>query len=365
MATFHPLRVKEIVRETNDSVTVELEVPPELKEEFAFTQGQYLTFRINVNGEELRRNYSLCDSPDEDRLRITSKKVEGGRVSGYLNEQLKEGEVLEVMPPMGNFHTPLDPSNTKEYVAFAGGSGITPVMSILKTVLYREPKSRFTLFYGNRDAESVIFRKDLDKLEEEYPDRLKVVHVFSEEDPGEPLFHGWMDKDKVNALMDRYWKGDLPTEFFICGPPPMIPMVREALEERGVEEERIHIEYFTSPADSGKEKETDGATEEGSDGGDEVEGVSQVTVIIDDEETTFELDRDGDSILDAGLDEGLDLPFSCKGAVCATCRAKLLEGRVEMDENHALPEEELEKGYILTCQSHPRTPKVKVDYDEI
>ncbi len=371
MIKFHELKVSDIVRETADSVTVELAVPEELKEEFRFTQGQYLTFRVQVNGEELRRNYSICSSPYEERLRVTSKKVRGGRVSGFLNEQLKVGDTLEVMPPMGEFYATLDPANEKEYVAFAGGSGITPVMSLIKTNLHVEPRSRFTLFYGNRDKDSIIFKEELDKLDEEYGDRLRIVHVLEEpEERLDPLFQGRLDKEKVATLLDTYVGGEPAKEYFICGPDGMKESVTTVLDERGVEKDRVHIELFTIPgADAVDEGETEqtvggGAGQSGTQEGEDT-GVSQVTVVIDDEEETFELDYEGDSILDAGLDEDLDLPFSCKGAVCATCKARLLEGQVEMDENHALPDEELDKGFILTCQSHPRTPKVKVDYDDI
>jgi ring-1,2-phenylacetyl-CoA epoxidase subunit PaaE len=344
---------------------VEFEIPEELKEKFEFRHGQYVTLKKEIDGEEVRRNYSICSSPFEEELRVACKKVEGGRMSTYLNEKAEPGERFEVMEPMGNFYTELDSSHEKQYIAFAAGSGITPVISIIKTVLHKEPKSRFLLFYGNRTSLDIIFKHELEKLREKHGNRLEVHHVLSREEGKDELRTGRIDKEKAKKLLDEAEDASLPTEYFICGPEGMMNEVSSTLEERGIDEKRIHIELFTSPVQSEadieeKKKEREERLAEKGEG-----ETAQVTVILDDEESTFELDYDGDVILDAALEEDLDVPFSCKGAVCSTCRAKLVEGKVEMEENHALTDEEVEDGQILTCQSHPRTPKVVVDYDDV
>ncbi len=365
MARMHELKVKDLYKETEDSIVVEFEVPEDLKDRFQFYQGQYVTLKKTIDGEEVRRNYSICSSPFEANFRIACKKVEGGRMSAYLNERAEPGEVFEVMEPMGNFYTLLDEENQKQYVAFAAGSGITPVISILKTVLHKEPKSRFVLFYGNKTSLDIIFKHELEKLREKYGDRLAIHHVLSREEGPDELRSGRIDKETAKGLLDEEVDGSWPTEYFICGPEGMMNAVSGVLEERGVEESKIHIELFTSPITSEqdieeKKKEKDERIAEKGES-----EVAQVTVILDDEESTFELDHDGDVILDAALEEDLDVPFSCKGAVCSTCRAKLVEGEVEMEQNHALSEDEVEEGYILTCQSHPRSSKVVVDYDDV
>ncbi len=364
MARFHELKVEEVHRETPDSIVVGFEVPGSLKDNFQFTQGQYLTLKMTLNGEEVRRSYSICSSPVDDELKVAAKKVEGGKMSTYLNEQLKKGDMVEVMEPMGNFFTYLDENNAKQYVAFAAGSGITPVISILKTVLHKEPKSSFTLFYGNRDSLSIIFKHRLEKLMDKYGDRLEVIHILSREEGGEPLQKGRIDESKARQLLDEYIEGEGEAEYFICGPEGMMNNVTAVLEERGIDKKQVHIELFTSPINSEADiEEKKKAREEQQEENDD--GTAEVTVLLDDEENTFELDYHGDVILDAALEEDIDVPFSCKGAVCSTCKARLVEGKVEMDENHALTDEEVEEGFILTCQSHPRTSKVKVDYDDI
>ncbi len=365
MARMHELKVKDVHKETSDSIVVEFEVPEELKERFRFHQGQYVTLKKEIDGEEVRRNYSICSGPFEEDLRIACKKVEGGRMSGYLNEKLEPGERIEVMEPMGNFFTYLDEGNEKQYVAFAAGSGITPVISILKTVLHKEPRSCFLLFYGNKTSLDIIFKHELEKLTQKYGDRLEIHHVLSREEGEDELLSGRIDEDRARKLLDRHEDPQWDKEYFICGPEGMMNAVNSVLQERGVAEKRIHIELFTSPVESEadieekKEKRDESLSQASAD------EVAQVTVILDDEESSFQLEYDGDVILDAALEEDLDVPFSCKGAVCSTCRAKLVEGEVEMEANHALTDDEVEEGYILTCQSHPRTPKVVVDYDDI
>lgn len=355
MSKFFPLRVKDIRRETPDAVSVAFDVPPELKTDFAFVQGQYITLKLLVNGEDIRRSYSICASPySEDELRVAIKEVPGGKGSTYINREMKAGDVVEVFPPMGHFHTKLDPAQEKRYVLFAGGSGITPMMSIIKSILHVEPHSTITLFYANRNKESVIFRATFDELVAANKDRLSINYIYDvSDDPKlDALYKGLMTKEKALALIKKHQvEGD---EYFICGPLPMMNNVKAALLELSTDEKKIHIEYFSTVLDNLAEAEK-------KDTGPVVH--SKVTVHQYGMETEIALDSDGKAILDAALEAGLDAPFSCKGAVCATCRAKVLEGKVRMTKNFALTPEEVAEGFVLTCQSHPVTEKVVIDYD--
>lgn len=371
MARFHTLEVADINRETADSISIAFRIPRKLRQDFAFKQGQYLTLKLDANGEQIRRSYSICSSPlDTKEIRIAVKRVAGGRASVLLNEKLKRGDKLEVMVPMGNFTTELSPKREQHYVAFAAGSGITPIFSILTTVLRIEHRSRFTLFYGNSNLDSIIFRQKLDELTAKYPDRLRVYHILSRSTEGEKLFTGRITAEKAAELLKAYVPEVGGNEFFICGPEQMMVNVSEALEVRGVDKKRIHIELFTTePLDEPRLRPA-GATgvktepAQGAAGPEAFTGVARVKIVLDGEETEIEVPTDGDSILDTAEDAGLDVPYSCKGGVCSTCRAKIQEGRVEMDQNYALSEEEVEAGYVLTCQSHPRTERVVVDYDD-
>lgn len=358
MAKFHPLKVTEITRETPDCVSVVFDVPAALKEEYRYLSGQYLTLKLNVNGEEIRRSYSLCSSPVTDNeYRVAIKKVKDGKGSTYVNDKLKPGETIEVMTPMGNFHSPLSASNKKHYVLFAGGSGITPMLSILKSVLSAEPMSRVSLIYGNRDEASTIFRAQLDELAVSHIDRLKVYHVLEQPKNGLPeLYTGVLSVDKVKALIENHIGLNDDNEYFICGPGPMMENVKNVLTNLKADPKKIHIEYFTTVLEDVKKAEAASASSE--------KIVSKVTIIMDGEELNIDLPSDGQVILDAALDGGLDAPYACKGAVCCTCRAKVMEGKVKMDMNYALSDEEVEQGYILTCQSHPVTERVVVDYDQ-
>lgn len=360
MARFHELKVIDIRQETEDAISIAFEVPDNLKEDFEFIHGQYITLKHTVNGEELRRSYSICSSPASDEpLRIAVKKVPQGRVSTFLNEKLKVGDSLEVMTPMGNFYTQLKKEHKKQYVAFAAGSGITPVISIIKTILHKEPDSNVILFYGNRTELSIIFKDELERLMNKYGERLKIYHILSREQLDNTLFSGRITADKVRMLLKEFADESRETEYFICGPEGMMREVTGELEERGVDKKHIHVELFTSPVESEDDVKKKKEKKAPSSGGD-----SHVTIVLDGEETEIELSPDGDAILDAALEAGLDVPFACKGAVCCTCKAKLMEGEVDMDMNYALSDEEVEEGYILTCQSHPKTDKVVVDYDE-
>lgn len=358
MARFHRLKVAEITRETPDCVSVVFDVPSTIREEFNYIQGQYLTLKLNINGEELRRSYSLCTSPVADKeLRVAVKKVKDGRASTFINDKLKVGDEMEVMTPMGNFHAPLNADEEKSYILFAGGSGITPMLSTIKTVLKSEPKSKLRLFYGNRDKASIIFDKQLEAISIANPDRFKIHHIL--EHCGEEvdeLCRGILLPAKVKSLMEKFV--DIRTEnvYFICGPGPMMENVKAVLGEFKVDPKKIHIEYFAAVESAVKAAEEKNANAEVIH--------SQVTIILDDEETVFDLASNGKSVLDMSQEAGLDVPFACKGGVCCTCRAKLMEGKVKMDLNFALSEEEVQRGYILTCQSHPVTEKVVISFDE-
>ena len=354
---FHPLRIKKINKETDQCVSVEFDIPDKLKEAFTFKQGQSLTMRTMLNGEEVRRTYSLCSSPIDYTWRVAVKKVEGGLFSSFANENLKEGDVLEVMEPVGKFYTELDPVNKKNYLAFAAGSGITPVISIIKTTLRTEPDSTFTLVYGNRSRSSIIFFEELEGLKNKFIDRFNLINILSRERTDSEINFGRMDIGKLTELekLIDYKKMD---EIFICGPEEMIFCVKNFLEQKGISEKKIHFELFTtSGQNKSKVKSQKSKVEPGG-------PQSKITVKLDGRSFDFDLSLNSDTtILDAALKQGADLPFACKGGMCCTCKAKLLQGEVEMDVHWGLEHEEIEKGFILTCQSHPKTEKVVVDFD--
>ena len=352
---FHKLRVKEVRHETPECVSIAFAVPESLQHEFIFEPGQNITIKKDFDGEEVRRSYSICTAPFENELRVAVKKVEGGKFSRFANTDLQAGDVLDVLPPTGKFNTRLQAQNKKQYLAFAAGSGITPVISIIKTTLQAEPASRFTLVFGNRGRSSIIFFEELEGLKNKYLDRFNFINILSREKTDAPLNSGRIDHDKLTELkkLVDYKNTD---EFFICGPEEMIFCVKDFLEAGGIDKKKIHFELFTTPgqqlAASQKElaENTGGPT-------------SKITVKLDGRSFDFELGFYSDSILDAALKQGADLPFACKGGVCCTCKAKLLAGEVKMDVNWGLEQEEVEQGYILTCQSHPVTEKVIVDFD--
>jgi len=363
MARFHTLTVSNVHRETEDAIVVAFAIPPELRADFAFIQGQYLTLKVKTDsGEEVRRSYSICSSPlDPEEVRIAVKRVEGGRASGMLVGKLQADMALEVMTPMGSFYTQLDAGNRKHYVCFAGGSGITPILSIIWTVLRVEPHSRLTLFYGNTDKDRIIFRAKLEEFQAKYGDRLQVHHILTYGMDEDLLFNGLITVDKASALAKRFVQDDADTEYFICGPEPMMVNVSEALEKLNVDKKRIHIELFTTPVANEPKKEAE-PTAAVSDA--PLTGKAKVKIILDGRETEIEVAPKGDSILDTAEKAGLDVPYACKGAVCCTCKARIVEGKVRMDMNYALTDQEVEDGFVLTCQSHPLTPRVVVDYDQ-
>lgn len=353
---FHPLTVTEVRRETSDCVSVAFRIPESLKEIFQYKQGQYITLRTHINGEEVRRSYSVCSSPLDHELRVAVKQVSQGLFSTYANTALKKGDILDVMPPMGKFFTELDPAKTNQYVGFAAGSGITPLLSIIKTTLRTEPKSSFTLVYGNRNRHSIIFKEELEALKNVYMNRFRIIYILSREKTDAPINFGRIDGEKCAALCNKTIDTTTTSAFFLCGPEDMIFSVKEQLEKGGVDKKKIHFELFTTP---GAKKNTEQKTQNSH----KQEVKSKVTIKLDGVSFDFDLGFEGKPILDAALQHGADLPYACKGGVCCTCRAKLVEGEVDMDVNYGLEPEEIEQGFILTCQSHPRTEKVVVDFD--
>ncbi|MEP6747160.1 MAG: 1,2-phenylacetyl-CoA epoxidase subunit PaaE [Bacteroidota bacterium] len=360
MAThFHPLEIKDIRNETPDCISVSFIIPAHLKSQFTFIQGQNITIKTNIDGETLRRSYSVCSSPMDNELRIAVKKVNNGKFSSWAGSYLKKGIILEVLPPSGKFYTALDAGNKKNYIAFAAGSGITPLLSIIKTTLLTEPASRFTLVYGNKNRASIIFKEELEALKNKFISRFSIHHILSREMAETPLNHGRIDAEKCATIFSRITDIKSCDEFFLCGPEAMIFGVKNYLEQQGVEKKKIHFELFTVPGQKNTEA-----------GNPDTElkkvypgKVSNIMIKLDGVSFDFNLAYDGETILDAALALGADLPFACKGGVCSTCRAKLLAGEVMMDNNYALEPEEIKNGEILTCQSHPRSEKIFIDFD--
>ncbi len=353
---FHTLTVKDVRRETEESVSVSFEVPNELRNDYKFLAGQYLTLKAMIDNEDVRRSYSLCSAPFENEWRVAIKQVEYGKFSSFANKSLNIGDKLEVMTPAGNFALTSDVKHEKSYALFAAGSGVTPILSIAKEILKNEPQSNITFFYGNKGFNDVIFREELEDLKNIYLTRISVVHIFSRENLGNKLQKGRIDKQKVTALYDAFLKNSKIDEAFICGPEQMILDVKEALSEKGMNEKNIHFELFTTSSARVAKKEAEQANLPSFE--------SKVEVILDDDSFEFELDSNGMTILDAAQKAGGDLPYACKGGVCCTCKAKVLEGSVRMVINYALTPDEVEAGYILTCQSHPTSEKVVVSFDE-
>jgi ring-1,2-phenylacetyl-CoA epoxidase subunit PaaE len=357
MARFLPLDVVDVTKDTRDAVVVTLRPKPEDAERFGFVQGQYLTFRRDFDGEELRRSYSICAGLDEGCLKVGIKRVDGGAFSTWANDTLAPGQVLEAMPPMGNFHLPLDPAASRHYLGFAGGSGITPVLSILKTVLKREPKARFTLVYANRQISSIMFREELEDLKNSYLGRLSVLHVLESEGQEIDLFTGMIDAGKMNALFTHWVDPKSVDAAFICGPEPMMLTIAASLRDHGLSDEQIKFELFASSQPGRAKKKVESRATDSSD-------ACEATVTLDGTTRSFRMPKTGESLLDAALGADLDAPFACKAGVCSTCRAKVLEGEVEMLVNHALEDYEVSQGYVLTCQCYPLSDRITVSYDQ-
>ena len=355
---FHPLRVRAIEPDTAEAVVVSFEVPPELRETFGFTQGQYLTLRHTIDGQDLRRSYSICAGVDDGELRVGVRKVAGGVFSNWINADLKVGDTLQVMAPQGRFFVPLMPGARRHHLGIAGGSGITPILSIMKTVLAREPESRFTLIYGNRRLQSTMFKEEIEDLKNTYLTRLVLHHVFSDEHTDAEINHGLMNRAKIGEFLGALVPAAGIDHAFICGPFQMNDEAEAALLAAGVAEDRIHIERFGVAPGSAAPV---GAVLHEAQAGD-ADG-ARVTIIRDGFSREVVFRKDQPSILDCASAAGLEVPFSCTSGVCGTCRAKLLEGQVRMERNFALDKNEVAAGYVLTCQAHPITDRVVLSFD--
>jgi ring-1,2-phenylacetyl-CoA epoxidase subunit PaaE len=355
---FHPLRVKSVRPETDEAIVVSFAVPPELAEQFRYTQGQHLTLKQSVGGSEQRRSYSICAAPSEGELRVGIRKVPGGLFSSWVHEQLKAGDTLQVMTPEGRFFVPLDPAAARHYLAIAGGSGITPILSIMKAVLEAEPKSRFTLIYGNRKQRSTMFTEEIEDLKNRYLSRLMLHLVFSQEATDLPLYHGRLDRAKIGDFLAVLVDPGGIDHAFVCGPHGVNEEAEAALLAAGVAAEKIHIERFGIPDESGPGRVAVQAPREG-DAAD-----ARVVIVRDGVAREIDFHSAQGNILDAAAEAGIEVPFSCKSGVCCTCRARLLEGEVRMARNFALEKHEVAAGFVLTCQSHPLTERVVLSFDE-
>jgi ring-1,2-phenylacetyl-CoA epoxidase subunit PaaE len=356
---FHTLTIAEKRLETPDAVSLRFAVPPQLASKYRFVQGQFLTLRAELDGEEIRRSYSICAGADDGELRVAVKRVDGGRFSNFAFEQLKAGQPIDVMTPDGRFFTTLDPGQRKHYVAFAAGSGITPVLSHIKTIFRREPNSRITLIYGNRNHGSILFGEELEDLKDRHIDRFALYHVLSREPQEVELFFGRIDAAKCAAFLDTLVPVASIDEAFLCGPYSMIDEVTAALTARGFASQHVHVERFGTPPTAGHRGAPSAALPAAS-----VGAGASVTAILDGKRREFTLGYHDIPVLDALLQITYEAPYACKAGVCCTCRARVLEGEVVMDNNYTLEDEEIARGFVLTCQAHPRSPRLVVSYDE-
>jgi len=355
MSKFHSIKVADIYKETKDCSVISFEIPVALQEEFQFIQGQHLTLKSSIDGKEERRSYSLCSSPIENKWKVAVKKINGGVFSTFVNENLKKGDFLELMQPNGEFFTTVNPSKAKNYIAFAAGSGITPILSIIKTHLALEPNSTFKLFYLNRSVKSIIFKEEIELLKNKYFDRFEIFHFLTKELRSIELLNGRFTKEKLQVLTSKIIEVPEVDDCFICGPEEMIFLIRDALVSAGLSKDKIHFELF-STGNSKEDKQRITKILEH-----KVEG-TEVTIIDGGKEFHFTMDDDFDNILDGALAAGADLPFACKGGVCSTCRCKIISGTVEMKINYALDENEVAKGLILSCQAVPTSKNVVVEF---
>jgi ring-1,2-phenylacetyl-CoA epoxidase subunit PaaE len=356
---FHPLRVRAVQPDTSEAVVVSFDVPEELRPVFGFTQGQYLTLRKEIGGQDLRRSYSICAGVDDGELRVGVRKVAGGVFSNWINEQLQPGDTISVMAPQGRFFVPIEPQARRHHLGIAGGSGITPILSIMKTVLAREPASRFTLVYGNRKLRSTMFKEELEDLKDKYLSRVVIHHVFSDEHTDAEINRGLVNRDKIGEFLCTLVPAASIDHAFICGPFQMNDEAEAALLAAGVPEERIHIERFGIAQQATGQV---GAVVHEAQPGDAEK--ARITIVRDGLKRDITFSREQASILDAASDAGLEVPFSCTSGVCGTCRAKLVEGQVRMERNFALDKKEVAAGFVLTCQAHPTTEHVVLSFDE-
>lgn len=359
---FYPLTIKHVKPETDNAICVSFDIPESLTDTFAFNQGQFLTLSTKIDGEEVRRAYSICSGVDDGSLRVGIKRVEGGVFSNHANDYFRPGVVVNILPPQGSFFTELRADNQKRYMCLAVGSGITPVLSITKSILSREPDSFVTILYGNRQTSQMMFKEELCFLKNRYLERLQIVHIMSAEDQGSDLLDGRIDNKRGYALQKSGLIDIKNTDdVFICGPESMMSEVSHGFRAEGLSEEKIHYELFGSSANYAQTS-LKKAKERLDKFGDDKD--SKVVLRADGRTINFVLSTVGENILDAGLRNGMELPYSCKAGVCSTCKAKLVKGTVEMDINHGLEPSEIEAGYILTCQSHPTSDEVTVDFDQ-
>ena len=350
MSSFLKLIIKEVKRETKDAVSILFNVPEELKANYNFVAGQYLNLKLTLDGQEIRRAYSICSSPDSGELRIAVKAVKDGAFSTFANTKLKAGDIIEVGTPEGKFTFEPQAERQKNYVAFAAGSGITPIMSILKSGLKNEPKSSFVLVYGNKTPEGTIFHQELHDLQLQYVGRLFVHYVFSQSKAENALF-GRIEKSAVNFVLKNKHKELEFDKFYLCGPEEMINIVSDVLKEQNVKDSAIKFELFaSSSAENNIEKS--------------LSGHSKITIMVDDEETTFEMSQK-QTVLDAALKQGIDAPYSCQGGICSSCLARVTSGTAEMTKNSILTDKEIASGLILTCQAHPTSESIYIDYDDV
>lgn len=356
MKNFYPIKISEVHKETKDCTLVTFEIPDHLRSKFAYKQGQYLTIRTYIEGKEVRRSYSLCSSPIENKWQVAIKKIEGGLFSTYANTKLKAGDSIDVLPPNGNFYVEIESAKAKNYIVFAAGSGITPILSILKTHLALEPHSTFKLFYLNRTVKSIIFKEEIENLRNTYFGRLEIFYFLTKEHRDIPLLNGRFTSEKLKELKDKIIDVPNVSECFICGPEEMIFLIRDELIERGLLKEKIHYELFFSGITDEDKKSVAEAIDSKFEG-------TEVTIIDGGKEFHFIMRDDYDTVLDGALAAGADLPYACKGGVCSTCKCHLIEGAVEMKINYALDKKEVQSGLILSCQAVPTTEKVVVNFD--
>ena len=356
MSKFHRLQVARVDRETRDAVAITFVIPDALREQFRWQAGQHLTLRAAVGGDDLRRSYSICAAAHDDAMRVAIKRSPGGVFSNHANDAIRAGDTLDVMSPMGHFGVPCDASAARHFVAFAAGSGITPILSIATTTLAAEPASHFTLIYGNRASSSVMFREELAALKDEYLTRFNLVHVLSREPQDIELLNGRIDRAKADALLARWVGNALIEAFYVCGPDGMMQSVVDALAARGVAAGRVRVERFAAsiPLHTHVPRAALAAGRR----------ECEVTAIIDGVRRTFIVQKGEQNIIDGGIANGVELPYSCKGGVCSTCRCRLLEGEIDMDVNFALEDYEVARGFRLACQSYPASDKVVVDFDQ-
>ena len=353
---FHRLAIDDLRRETSDAVSMTFAIPSDLVANYAFAPGQYLTLRTMMDGEEVRRSYSICSAPDDRELRIAVKKVDGGAFSSHVIDDLQSGDELDVMTPTGRFGIPHAPDETRIHVGFAAGSGITPILSITRGILAREPNSRFFLFYGNRTASGILFRGALEELKDRFMGRFSLFHVLSQEEQDLPILHGRLDRDKVSVLLRAMVPATAIDHVFICGPTAMSDEIAATCEAMGVAADRVHVERFVSGL-GGKPRPKPVVAPE-------APPTAIASLIVDGRRKDVPM-AEGEAILDAALRAGMDLPYACKGGMCSTCRARVVEGETRMDVNYSLEPWELKAGFVLTCQAHPVTDRVVVDYDAV